>query len=39
LVDPGLDGKIIIRWIFRKWVVEVWTRSSWFKIRTGGGHV
>ena len=20
--DPGIDGRIIIRWIFRKWDVE-----------------
>ena len=20
LEDPGLDGKIILRWIFRKWI-------------------
>jgi hypothetical protein len=23
--DPSGDGKIILRWIFRKWDVEVWT--------------
>jgi hypothetical protein len=22
--DPGLDGRIILRWIFRKWDVGVW---------------
>ena len=22
---PGVDGKIILRWIFRKWDVRVWT--------------
>jgi hypothetical protein len=27
LEDPGADGKIILRWIFRKWDVGVWTRS------------
>ena len=21
--DPGVDGRIILRWIFRKWDVEV----------------
>ena len=24
LGDPGLDGRIILRWIFRKWDVGVW---------------
>jgi hypothetical protein len=26
--DPGVDGKIIIGWIFRKWDVGVWTGLS-----------
>jgi hypothetical protein len=25
LGDPGVDRRIILRWIFRKWDVEVWT--------------
>jgi len=25
--------------IFRKWDVGVWTRSSWLRISTGGGHL
>ena len=37
LGDPDVDGRIILRWIFRKWDVEVWTGSSWPKIGTGGG--
>jgi len=28
LEDPGVDGRIIIRWVFRKWDVGVWTGSS-----------
>ena len=36
LGDPGVDGKIILRWIFSKWDV-VWTGSSWLRIGTGGG--
>jgi hypothetical protein len=27
LEDPGVDAKIILRWIFRKWNVRVWTES------------
>jgi hypothetical protein len=37
--DPGLDGRIIIRWIFKKWDVEVWTGMSWLRIETGGGYL
>ena len=37
--DPGVDGRIILRWIFRKWYVGVWTGSSWLRIGTGGGHL
>jgi len=36
--DPGADGRIL-RWIFRKWDVGVWTGSSWLRIGTGGGHL
>jgi hypothetical protein len=39
LGDPGVDGRIILRWIFMKWVVGVWTRSIWLRIGTGGGHL
>ena len=38
LGDPGVDGRIILRWFFRKWDV-VWTESSWLRIGTGGGHL
>jgi hypothetical protein len=37
--DPGIDGGIILRWIFRKWDVGVWSRSSWLRIGTGGGRL
>jgi hypothetical protein len=32
LKDPVVDGKIILRWIFRKGHVRVWTGSIWFRI-------
>ena len=35
----SVDGKIILRWIFRKWDVGLWTGSSWLRIGTGGGHL
>jgi hypothetical protein len=39
LKDPGVDGRIILRWIFRKCDVGVWTGLSWVRIGTGGGHL
>jgi len=39
LGDPGVAERIILRWIFRKWDVAVWTGSSWLRIGTGGGHL
>ena len=39
LVDAGVDGRIILRWIFRKWDVAVWTGSIWLRIETVGGHL
>ena len=39
LGDPGVDGRIILRWIFRKWDEGVWTGMSWLRVETGGGHL
>jgi len=36
---PGVDGRIILRGIFRKWDVGVRTGLSWLRIGTGGGHL
>ena len=36
--DLGTDGRIILRWICRKWDVWVQTGTSWLRIGTGGGH-
>jgi hypothetical protein len=30
---------IILRSIFRMWVVGLWTGSIWLRIETGGGHL
>jgi len=39
LGDPDMNGEIIIRWIFRKWDVGVWTGSSWLRLGTDVGHL
>jgi len=39
LGDPDVDGRITLRWIFRKWNVGVRTGSSWPRIGTSGGHL
>jgi len=39
LENPGVDRRIILRRIFRKWNMEVWTGSSWLRIGTGGGYL
>jgi hypothetical protein len=37
--DPGVGGRIILEWIFRKWDVGVWPGLGWLRIGTGGGHL
>jgi hypothetical protein len=39
VIDQGVGGRIILRWIFRKWEGVVGTGWSWFRIGTGGGRL
>jgi hypothetical protein len=39
LEKPGVDGRIILRWIFRKWNVGAWTGFIWLRIGTVSGHM
>jgi hypothetical protein len=34
-----VDGRIILRWIFRHWDIGLWNRSSCHRIGTGGGDL
>jgi hypothetical protein len=38
-VDTDVDGRIILRWIFRKWEGVVENGWSGLRIGTGGGHL
>jgi hypothetical protein len=37
--EPGVDRRIILRRMFRKWDVGVWTGMRWLRIETVGGHL
>jgi hypothetical protein len=37
--DMGVDGRVILRWIFKEWERGAWTGLSWLWIGTGGGHL
>jgi hypothetical protein len=39
LWDPGVDGRIILGWICKKWDVSVRTGLGWLKIGIGGGRL
>jgi hypothetical protein len=37
LEDPGVDRRIILKWILKKWYGGAWTGLIWLRIGTGGG--
>jgi hypothetical protein len=37
--DPGVDGRIILRWILGNRGVGVMTGLGWLRIETGGRHM
>jgi len=37
LGDRGIDGRIILKWIFTTWDVGAWTGLIWLRKWTGGG--
>jgi len=39
LEDPAIDGRIKLKWIFRKWDVGALTGLIWLRIGTDGGQL
>jgi hypothetical protein len=39
LEEPDVEGRMILRWIFRKWDVGAWTGLSWLRIGTDSGKL
>jgi hypothetical protein len=37
LEDAGVDRRIKLRWMFKKWDEGTWNGLTWLKIGTGGG--
>jgi hypothetical protein len=37
--DPGVDGRIMLGWIFKKWDVGVRTGLVWLRIWIRGGRL
>jgi hypothetical protein len=36
---PGVDGRIMLGWIFKKWDVGVRSGLGWLRIGIGGGRL
>jgi len=39
LKDINVDGRIILKWYFKKWDGEAWTVLMWLRVGRDGGYL
>ena len=37
--DLGVDGRMVLKWIFMTWDGEAWIGLLWLRMGTGGGRL